>query len=51
MADVSVSGQVKTYFVTTDATSAGNDGKVHGVVGYNLKLFRKFRRVRKSIVS
>ena len=27
MADVSVSGQVKTYFVTTDATSAGNDGK------------------------
>ena len=27
MADVSVSGQVKTYFVTTDATSAGNNGK------------------------
>ena len=27
MADVSVSGQVKTYFVTTDATSAGDDGK------------------------
>jgi len=27
MADVSVSGQVKTYFVTTDATSAGGDGK------------------------
>jgi hypothetical protein len=27
MADVSVSGQVKTYFVTTDATSAGIDGK------------------------
>ena len=27
MADVSDSGQVKTYFVTTDATSAGNDGK------------------------
>ena len=27
MADVSVSGQVKTYFVTTDATSAGSNGK------------------------